>query len=172
MSLNSDFSGSNELFQKMYRTCQHMLIIALIIKNNYKWNWTVAHQDQFHKLKEIITDCNKNNVFNPKEDVYLFTDAIPYGVGIQLCNKDVNRKFKSIAWGSASLSPAERQYSHFEKEGLTLIFGIEKFNKYLYGRFFTVVTNSIPMKLIFEESKAIPSEINPRLVRGTLLIWL
>lgn len=69
---------------------------------------------------------NKNHVFNPKEEVYLFTDASSYGIGLQLCNKNSSGKLKTVSWTSASLYNAERQYSQLEKEALALVFGLKQ----------------------------------------------
>ena len=46
----------------------------------------------------------------------------------------------SIAYVSRTLSPTEQQYVQVEKEALSLIFGICKFHKYLYGLSFTLIT--------------------------------
>lgn len=149
------FLGLVNYFQKMYLTYVSLYAHLLhdLLEKNTKWDWTVEHQAEFDKLKALIANCNKNHVFNPEEEVYLFTDASPYGFGVQLFNKDSMGIFKAVAWASASLTAAERQYSQFEKEELTLVYGVKKFHKFLYGLFFTVITDSIPMKLIFGEKK-------------------
>lgn len=38
---------------------------------------------------------------------------------------------------SRTLQPAEKRYSQLDKEGLAVMFGVEK---YLYGRAFTIYT--------------------------------
>lgn len=51
-----------------------------------------------------------------------------------------------------------------------MVYSIRKFRKYLYGRNFTVLTDSIPVTLIFGEKKAITSSAHPRLVRWSLFL--
>lgn len=65
----------------MYPIYQLAHLLHELLQKNIKWNWT-AEQAQFHKFKEFITDCNKNNILIPKEVAYLITDASPYGVGV------------------------------------------------------------------------------------------
>ena len=52
---------------------------------------------------------------------------------------------KHIAFASRSLSDCEKKYAQLEKEALTLIFGIAKFHKYLYGREFLLQTDHMPL---------------------------
>ena len=63
---------------------------------------------------------------------------------------------------------AERNYSQLEHEGLAIIFGIQKFNQYLYGRRFTLVTDNKPLSLILGTKKGIPVLAASRLQRSAI----
>jgi hypothetical protein len=41
---------------------------------------------------------------------------------------------RPVAYASCTLTKAEVNYSHLEKEGLAVIFGVKKFHNYFYGR--------------------------------------
>lgn len=73
----------------------------------------------------MISDCV--HIFNPKE-VVVITDASPYGIGVQLCNRTTTDKLNIITCASSILSITEQQYCHFEKGALSLVFDIKQFH--------------------------------------------
>ncbi len=95
-------------------------------------------------------------------------DASPKGLGAVLTQVMDNGDQRPIAFASRSLSPAEINYSQLEREGLAIIFGIEKFHQYLYGRKFTLVTDNKPLSLILGPKKGIPALATARLQRWAI----
>ncbi|KAL5516215.1 hypothetical protein EMCRGX_G001496 [Ephydatia muelleri] len=65
-------------------------------------------------------------------------------------------------------SCAEKNYSQLDKEGLAIIFGVEKFHNFLFGRQFTIFTDHKPVKHLFGEDKPIPPMASARLQRWAL----
>ena len=52
-----------------------------------------------------------------------------------------------VAYTSRSLTPTEVQYAQIEKELLATVFGMEKFETYLYGRMVFVETDHQPLEV-------------------------
>ena len=65
-----------------------------------------------------------------------------------------------IAFASRELSSSERNYPQI---ALSLIYGIRKFNSYLYGQRFALEMDHKPLTAIFGSKKGIPAMIAARL---------
>ena len=68
-----------------------------------------------------------------KENI-LTTDASTTGLGITLWQKQHDGNTKPIAFGSRYLNDTEKKYSIGELELLAVVWGLEKFRFYLYGK--------------------------------------
>ena len=80
-------------------------------------------------------------------------NASQHGLGAQLV---VNNK--TVAFGSWSLSGAEKRYLQIEKEMLAITYACKHFRQYIYGRTTTVTTDHKPLESILKKpiSKAPP----------------
>lgn len=120
--------------------------------------------------KTIYHKCYKKCFQSTRRDFFI-SDASPYGIGVHLCNKDesgnhvIMYRVPQKHYQRLKLSTPK-----IKKEVLGLGFGVKRFHKYLCGRSFTVITDSLPMKLIFGEEKSIPTVIHPRLFRWSLFL--
>ena len=75
-----------------------------------------------------------------------------------------------IAFALRTLSPSNKNYAQLEKEALSLVFGVIKFNEYLYGRSFTLLTDHQPLMTILDPKKGIPSLAAARLQRWAIIL--
>ena len=56
-----------------------------------------------------------------------------------------------IAYGSKSLTDAERRYSTIEKECLAAVYFTEKYRHYLLGKNFTIITDHRPLQWLHNQ---------------------
>lgn len=77
---------------------------------------------------------------------------------------------RPISFMSRTLTSAESNYSQLDKEGLAVMFGIERFHKYLYGRKLVICTDHKPLLSLFNEMKAVPNMASPRIQRWAVTL--
>ncbi|KAL5506357.1 hypothetical protein EMCRGX_G007979 [Ephydatia muelleri] len=97
-----------------------------------------------------------------QKELLLACYASPYGI------EDGSEK--PIAFASRSLSQAERKYSQLEKEGLAVVFGVSKFQLYLLGRNFTILSDHKPLQYIFSTDRTISPMASSQIQRWALTL--
>jgi hypothetical protein len=60
-----------------------------------------------------------------------------------------NRQIRPIAYASRALTSTESNYAQIEKELLAIVFGVERFHQYTYGRKVIVDSDHKPLETIF-----------------------
>lgn len=58
----------------------------------------------------------------------------------------IDKGEKPIMFASSTLSLAENNHSQIDRKALAIVFGINKFHKYLLGRFFILVSYHLRLK--------------------------
>ena len=118
--------------------------------------------------KQASTDVLAH--YDPKLPVGLACDASSIRVGAVLFHKYPDGSERPIAYASKSLTSAEKNYSQIEREALSIIFGIRKFQQFLYGQPFLLLTDHKPLLTIFGHKKGIPTMAASRLQRWAIIL--
>ena len=121
-----------------------------LTKINSQFEWLQEHENILIKLKAALT-TNSLAYFNPEWDTEIIADASPVGLGSVLIQSNPsNPELKQvIAFASRSLSVLEKKYSQVEKEALALVFSVEKFHQYVYGKRFKLYSDAKAIVFIY-----------------------
>ena len=116
-----------------------------LLRRDEPWNWTDECQTSFLKIKDALTSTDVLAHYDPKLPVGLACDASSIGVGAVLFHKYSDGSERPIAYASKSLTSAEKNYSQIEREALSIIFGVRKFQQFLCGWSFLLLTDHKPL---------------------------
>ena len=141
-----------------------------LLKRRMKWRWTKEEESAFKAAKELLLSSQVLAHYNPELELILSCDASAYGVGAVISQIMPDGSEKPIGFTSRSLSPAECNYAQIEKEGLSCVFGVNRFHSYLYGRHFQLQTDHRPLLTLFGERKAISPQASSRIQRWALTL--
>ena len=106
--------------------------------------------DAIGKLKLFVTTTPCLKILNPNLQTRLKIDASSEELGALLEQSHRTITYP-VGYASRSLRDYEKRYAQIEKETLSIVFGVERFHEYLYGRKFTVINNHQPLKPIFSK---------------------
>ncbi len=139
--------------------------LYMLLQKNTPWHWGKEQSKAFETARACLSSDTLLTHYDPKKELTLTCDASPKGVGAILSHGK-----QPIAYASRTLSSAERNYAQIDREGLSIIFGIKKFHKFIFGRKVTIVTDHKPLLGLFGEYKAIPEHASPRVQRWAIAL--
>ncbi len=127
-------------------------------------DWGDSQQRAFAELKRrlstapvlVIADCTKT--------MYVQTDASDVGLGACLLQEHKGT-LHPVRFLSRKLKDAEKQYSTIEKEGLAIVWAIQKLAVFLYGVEFVLLTDHRPLTFIQQTKMK-----NARVMRWSLFL--
>ena len=147
----------------------HSTILATshsLLKNT-PWKWSKV--EDVVAAKQLILSSKALVHYDESLPLFLSCDTSSYGAGAVLSHQ-MDGQFRPVAFASCTLTQAQRNYSHLEKEAFSIIFGLKRFRQYLYGRSFTILTDHCPLLTLFGPQQPVPAHAAARLQRWALIL--
>lgn len=110
--------------------------------------WGPKQDTAFQELKSALSTIPTLGYYDVKDRTLVIADASPVALGGVLIQMDSSGS-RIIAYGHKTLTDCERRYCQTEKEALALVWAVEHFHVFLYGKEFELVTDHKPLEVIF-----------------------
>jgi len=134
--------------------------LTQLTQKDVPFKWTDDCKNAFETLKNALLSDKCLAYPDDYSPTEIHTDASYEGLGTTLVQVQ-NGVERVVAFASRSLAPYEKNYSASELECMGVIYGIEKFHPYIYGRKFKVVTDHCSLCFL----------MNTKDPRGRLARW-
>ena len=137
----------------------------LLVKDN-AWTWGTKHQTAFDQIKTELSGSTVLALYSPNRETCVSADALSFGLGAVISQKQENGEWRPIAFQSRSMTAMEIRYSQIEKEVLAVTWACERFAHYLIGLTFCLETDHKPLVPLLSTKPL--DQLPPRVVRFRL----
>ena len=109
--------------------------------NDRAVRWGPEQEKAFKQMKQIMSTAPILRFPDFNRTFYVVCDASNYHLGALLKQKDDKKHMYIVACESRKLNSVERRYATTYREFLGILFGVTKFDRYVTGRKFIIVTD-------------------------------
>ena len=131
-----------------------------LTRKDTEWTWSEEQDKAFNEVKRLVSQAPVLSYYQPDQPLSIQCDASQKGLGAALIQDG-----RPVAYASRSLSDTEQRYAQIEKEMLTIVFALEKFNQYTFGRHVRVSSDHKPLESILSK----PLAVAPRRLQGMMM---
>ena len=123
---------------------------SLIKQSNepgFQFHFDEVHREALARIKHVLTTAPVLRFYSLKDPIVISGDASQSGLGCVLMQNGA-----PVAYASKALTDTEFAYAQIEKEMLAIVFAVQKFHTYIYGRSDVVIeTDHLPLVRIFQK---------------------
>lgn len=120
--------------------------IRALTKKDCEWKWTADCDKALDAVKKKMTSTPVLAFFDPEKELVIQVDSSKDGLGAAILQDG-----RPLEYASRALTPAEKNWAQIEKETLSLVFGLERFDQYTYGRKVRVQNDHKPLAAILRK---------------------
>jgi hypothetical protein len=133
-----------------------------LLKKDSKFQWTEECQQSFNTLKKKMVIAPTLVFLDWSKEFHVHVDASSIALGEILAQPGVGDIDHPIAFPSRKLSTSKINYTTTEREGLVMVYALQKFRHYLLGGHFKMFIDHSALKYL----------VNKPVLGGIICIWL
>lgn len=119
-----------------------------LTKKGVPFEWNQEQQHAFDLLKTSLSNHSVLGYYDVNDRTQVIADASPVGLGAVLIQFKKSEP-RIISFANRSLTAPEKNYAQTEKEALALVWAVERFHYFLFGRQFELVTDHKALEILF-----------------------
>lgn len=119
-----------------------------LTKKGAPFEWGDEQRQSFESLKTGLMNHSTLGYYDVNDQTQVVADASPVGLGAVLIQFK-NGESRIISFANRSLTTPEQNYAQTEKEALALVWAVERFHYFLFGRQFELVTDHKALEILF-----------------------
>ena len=124
-----------------------------LLKKNTKFIWNTEHDTHFQVIKDKVANTTENTHYNPHLETRIKFDASRAGLGAALEQRSPSG-WHTVAFASRFLNSNEERHSINELELLGVVWSVEYFKYYLFGKSFTIITDHRALRSIMKKHRS------------------
>ena len=124
------------------------------------WEWSKECKEAFQVIKKKLTSAPILSYYDPDKELTIQVDSSKDGIGAALIQEG-----RPIEYASRALTQTERKWAQIEKETLAVVYSLERFDQYTYGRNVKVQNDHKPLERILKK----PLNQAPRRIQALLM---
>jgi hypothetical protein len=133
-----------------------------LLRKNTKFQWNNECQHGLDTLKENMVIASILVFLDWENTFHVHVDASAIALGAILAQLGAGDLDNPIAFASRKLSKSKQNYNTIEREGLAMVYALQKFKHYLLGKHFKMFTDHSTLKYL----------VNKLVLGGRICRWL
>lgn len=136
--------------------------LRCLLKKNAEWSWDAVHDAAVLRLKEALCSAPVLALYSNEKPVLISVDASSIALGAVLLQDS-----RPVEFASLTLTDTQQRYAQIEKEMLAIVFALERFHQYTFGRLDVIVeTDHKPLEALFKKAlNTVPARLQRMMLR-------
>jgi len=120
-----------------------------LLHDGNQFRWDIRHTEAFERMKSMLATEPVLAYYSPHKELTCQADCSQFGMGCVIMQEG-----KVIEYASRALTKSEVAYAHIEKELVSIVYCLSRFDTYCYGRHVVVETDHRPLLAIYKKALA------------------